>query len=147
MEKKQTLEEAAKEYAQGKSSADVFREAHIRDFIQGAKWQDADKNSITPREIKINGSCGTTFDVVAPIELPTAIKKQTALDWYIEQNFNNIVQRETQQISQDEYVIAYNNLLNQAKQMEKEQIEDAFVIRPYTNFEKYYNETFGETKN
>ena len=33
------------------------------------------------------------------------------------------------------------------KQMEKEQIEDAFVIRPYTNFEKYYNETYGETKN
>jgi hypothetical protein len=32
------------------------------------------------------------------------------------------------------------------KQMEKEQIEDAFVIRPYTNFEKYYNETYGETK-
>ena len=34
-----------------------------------------------------------------------------------------------------------------AKQMEKEQIQDAFVIRPYTNFEKYYNETYGETKN
>ena len=38
MEKKQTLEEAVKE--------------------------DAAKNSITPREIKINCSCGTTFDVV-----------------------------------------------------------------------------------
>lgn len=38
MEKKQTLEEAAKQYAQGKSSADVFREAHIRDFMAGAKW-------------------------------------------------------------------------------------------------------------
>ena len=145
MEKKQTLEEAAKEYAQGKSSADVFREAHIRDFIQGAKWQDADKNSITPREIKINGSCGTTFDVVAPIELPTAIKKQTALDWYIEQNFNNIVQRETQQISQDEYVIAYNNLLNQAKQMHKEEIMKVVMDFGWSKekADKYYNDTYG----
>ena len=41
--------------------------------------------------------------------------------------------------------------------MHKEEVEDAFVIRPYTNFarknkynsgfEQYYNETFGETKN
>jgi hypothetical protein len=80
-------------------------------------------------------------------------KKQTALDWYIEQNFNNIVQRETQQISQDEYVIAYNNLLNQAKQMEKEQHEetwfssrvedmgDEFKVEQ-KSFEDYYNETY-----
>jgi hypothetical protein len=83
------------------------------------------------------------------------MKKQTALDWYIEQNFNNIVQRETQQISQDEYVIAYNNLLNQAKQMEKEQIEIAFAKSyligceevSYNDAnkasEQYYNETYG----
>ena len=75
-------------------------------------------------------------------------KKQTALDWYIEQNFNNIVQRETQQISQDEYVIAYNNLLNQAKAMEKEQIEDAYRISPNNELWSnsgidYYNETYG----
>jgi len=81
-------------------------------------------------------------------------KKQTALDWYIEQNFNNIVQRETQQISQDEYVIAYNNLLNQAKAMEKGQIVDAINVgfnmetpsEPHENLHKaddYYNETYG----
>jgi hypothetical protein len=35
------------------------------------------------------------------------------------------------------------HMIKQAKQMEKEQIKNAFVIRPYTNFEKYYNETFG----
>lgn len=72
-------------------------------------------------------------------------KKQTALDWYIEQNFNNIVQRETQQISQDEYVIAYNNLYAQAKQMEKEQIEEAYndgAEKIHDNPE-YYNETYG----
>jgi hypothetical protein len=77
-------------------------------------------------------------------------KKQTALDWYIEQNFNNIVQRETQQISQDEYVIAYNNLLNQAKQIEKEQEAEIFkeaqicavkhdgVYFKYESIEDYY---------
>ena len=74
-------------------------------------------------------------------------KKQTAVEWYIEQNFNNIVQRETQQISQDEYVIAYNNLLNQAKQMEKEQIIDSYEQgdKYKLNFsgEQYYNETYG----
>jgi hypothetical protein len=75
-------------------------------------------------------------------------KKQTALDWYIEQNFNNIVQRETQQISQDEYVIAYNNLLQQAKQMEKEHIKGA-VKYGYSDWgsakdaEQFYNETYG----
>jgi hypothetical protein len=77
------------------------------------------------------------------------MKKQTALDWYIEQNFNNIVQRETQQISQDEYVISYNNLLNQAKQMEKEQIEEAYNDGAEerhnnpVNGEDYYTETYG----
>lgn len=75
-------------------------------------------------------------------------KKQTALDWYLEQNFNNIVQLETQQISQDEYVIAYYNLLKQAKQMEKEQIIDSYIeghsiYGESTNAEQYYNETYG----
>ena len=79
-------------------------------------------------------------------------KKQTALDWYIEQNFNNIVQRETQQISQDEYVIAYNNLLNQAKAMEKEQTISAVKYGcsdwgSAKDAEQYFNETYGETKN
>ena len=34
-----TLEEVAKKYAEGKSSSPVFQEAHITDFINGAKWQ------------------------------------------------------------------------------------------------------------
>ena len=36
-----------------------------------------------------------------------------------------------------------DEIIEQAKAMHKEEIKDAFVIRPYTNFEKYYNETFG----
>jgi hypothetical protein len=80
-----------------------------------------------------------------PNTLTTMEKKQTALDWYIEQNFKNIVQRETQQISQDEYVIAYNNLLNQAKQMHKEEIMKVVMDFGWSKekADKYYNDTYG----
>lgn len=37
--KQETLEEVAEKYAESKSSASVFQEAHKRDFIEGAKWQ------------------------------------------------------------------------------------------------------------
>ena len=35
---KETLEEAAEKYAENKSSAKVFQEAHIIDFKAGADW-------------------------------------------------------------------------------------------------------------
>lgn len=34
-----TAEQAAKAYAENKSSSPVFKEAHINDFIAGANWQ------------------------------------------------------------------------------------------------------------
>ena len=37
--KRETLEEVAERYAEGKSSSSVFQEAHKKDFIDGAKWQ------------------------------------------------------------------------------------------------------------
>jgi hypothetical protein len=37
--KPKTLEEVAERYAEGKSSSSVFQEAHKKDFIEGAKWQ------------------------------------------------------------------------------------------------------------
>ena len=39
MENKETLEEAAERYAESKSSNFSFRNTHIRDFKEGAKWQ------------------------------------------------------------------------------------------------------------
>lgn len=36
---KECYEEAAEKYAEGKSSSSVFQEAHKKDFIEGAKWQ------------------------------------------------------------------------------------------------------------
>jgi hypothetical protein len=35
----QKLEDAAERYAERKSSSSVFQEAHKKDFIAGAKWQ------------------------------------------------------------------------------------------------------------
>jgi hypothetical protein len=59
-------------------------------------------------------------------------KKQTAVDYLVQELIK-------QGFFKRLPVIA----IQQAAQIEKEQIQDAFVIRPYTNFEKYYNETYG----
>jgi hypothetical protein len=54
METKETLEEVAEIYATGKSSSDVFKEAHIRDFIEGSKWQqEQDKNKYSEEEVLV----------------------------------------------------------------------------------------------
>lgn len=37
--KQETLEEAVEKYAKVKSSSSVFKEAHKKDFIEGANWQ------------------------------------------------------------------------------------------------------------
>lgn len=67
-------------------------------------------------------------------------KKQTAVEWLVEQ------------IEKDENVrlrgLNIRNLLEQAKQMEKEQHEETWASAwnesaKSGDFEKYYNETFG----
>jgi hypothetical protein len=51
--KQETLEEVAERYAISKSSSDVFKEAHIRDFMAGAKWQqEQDKNKYSEEDLK-----------------------------------------------------------------------------------------------
>ena len=64
--------------------------------------------------------------------------KQTAIEWLIEQleNHNGITRS------------GFEKCIQQAKEMEKEQIIDAFNqswhdrMNPYKTAEKYYNETF-----
>ena len=58
-------------------------------------------------------------------------KKQSSVEWLIEQVDKSL------ELYPCEWV-------ETAKAMHKEEIKNAFVIRPYTNFEKYYNETFGD---
>ena len=74
--------------------------------------------------------------------------KQTAVEWLIEEMVLKLAVR-------IENTFDGNNLLNQAKQMEKEQIKDAHLIGLITSMEmeatkqseQYYNETFkNETK-
>jgi hypothetical protein len=52
MENKETLEEAAERYAESKSSNFSFRNTHIRDFMDGAKWQaEQDKNKFSEEDM------------------------------------------------------------------------------------------------
>ena len=76
------------------------------------------------------------------------MSKQTAVEWLIEEMILRLGVR-------IENTFDGNNLLNQAKQMEKEQIKDAHLIGLITSMEmeatkqseQYYNETFkNETK-
>jgi hypothetical protein len=51
--KKETLEEAAKKHATGKSSSPVFQAVHTLDFIAGAKWQqEQDKKMYSEEEVR-----------------------------------------------------------------------------------------------
>ena len=74
------------------------------------------------------------------------MKKQTAVEWFFDKLKNHEIQAE------------HFELYKQAKQMEKEQIEDAYDIGfadawddaryedepTYTGAEQYYNETYGD---
>ena len=51
--KQETLEELSNEYAIGKSSAEVFRNAHKRDFIAGFKaCEEQNKNMYSEEEVE-----------------------------------------------------------------------------------------------
>lgn len=81
--------------------------------------------------------------------------KQTAVDWY-EKEINSLFEKyESNQISRSDFLIMKHNLFYSAKQMEKEQIEDAYDIgynsgcsymydgeKEFKNKEQYYKETY-----
>lgn len=84
--------------------------------------------------------------------------KQTAVDWLIEKLVELDKQLDGRRINQDSTVLKINptKLFKQAKQMEKEQIKDAFVkcwesnipngIECKLDAEEYYNETYNIIK-
>jgi len=59
MKNKETLFEASENYSIRKSSSSVFQEAHKKDFIAGAKWQqEQDKKLYSEEEVlRIITSC------------------------------------------------------------------------------------------
>ena len=75
--------------------------------------------------------------------------KQTAVEWYAAQAMQLEIQRGKGIISISQMLNELSNIFQQAKAMEKEQIQSAY-IKGYTesswgkhsNSENYYNETF-----
>jgi hypothetical protein len=83
--------------------------------------------------------------------------KQTAVEWFISETYHlggTMIFNNGQRV----FYLAieqYEELLKQAKQMEKEQIKDAFTdgcigelyeLNAYYTSEKYYEETYGTKK-
>jgi hypothetical protein len=71
-------------------------------------------------------------------------KQQTAVEWLSEQ-FDSIVELYPSQFER------VNRAIEQAKEMEKEKLEDAWVEgvknwNPSKTFEQYYQETYGDKK-
>jgi hypothetical protein len=59
---KETLEEAAKKHATGKSSSPVFQAVHTLDFIAGAKWQQEQaKKMYSEEEVRDAYHCGRLY--------------------------------------------------------------------------------------
>jgi hypothetical protein len=64
--------------------------------------------------------------------------KQTAVDW--------LQQALEDTILDHEQIMQTVGLFEQAKEMEKEQIKDAFIVRYTGTDEEYYNETYNTTE-
>ncbi len=64
--------------------------------------------------------------------------KQTAVEW--------LQQALEDTILTHEQIMQTIGLFEQAKEMEKEQIKDAFIVRYTGTDEEYYNETYNTTE-
>lgn len=74
--------------------------------------------------------------------------KQTAVEWY-EKEINSLIEEyESGKISKRDFITMKHNLFYPAKEMEKQQIKDAYDDGNYAygmgikEPEQYYNETF-----
>jgi hypothetical protein len=73
--------------------------------------------------------------------------KQTAVEWYAEEAMRLEIKKAKGNISVYQMLNELSNVLNQAKEMEKEQIIEAYYYDPNCDEikddgEQYYNETF-----
>jgi hypothetical protein len=83
-------------------------------------------------------------------------KQQTAVEWQFEKLFDSFEKFNNDEYTFDEYLKRNLEIRAQAKEMEKEQIIEAFEIGIQSEFfhqtfnapckdgEQYYNETYGE---
>lgn len=83
------------------------------------------------------------------------MSKQTAVEWYSQKHLKLLIELENKRVSLGEYAVKHQEILQQAKQKEKEQIVKAHGIqRDYSNGsqrdpdiitgEEYYNKTYGQ---
>jgi len=73
--------------------------------------------------------------------------EQTAVEFYSLEHRKLLINLENKEISLGEYAVSHIELLNQAKELEKQHIIDAFDEGNPNGFidkdgEQYYNETF-----
>ena len=71
-----------------------------------------------------------------------AEKQQTAVEWYAEEAMRLEIKKTKGNISVYQMLNELSNLLNQAKEMEKEQIVNAHFEGSEDYRRQYYNETF-----
>ena len=74
---------------------------------------------------------------------------KTAIEWYNEEHFNLLIKLHNEVINIHEYTLKHYDILQQAKEMEKEQIINACkqCSYSYEEAEQYYNETFKSEQN
>jgi hypothetical protein len=71
--------------------------------------------------------------------------KQTAIEWFSNKSWKLKIQLENKEINIGEYAVAYVKLVDEAKEMEKEQHRKTYhqgLNSNFQYFEQYYNETF-----
>jgi hypothetical protein len=80
------------------------------------------------------------------------MKKQTAVEWQFEQLFNSFEKFNNKEYTFDEFLSSNLRIREQAKEMEKEQIQNAYweggqdVPMSGKQCDQYYNETYGGNK-
>jgi len=71
--------------------------------------------------------------------------KKTAVEWFSNESWKLKIQLENKEINMGEYAIAYVKLLDESKEMEREQHRKTYhqgLNSNFQYFEQYYNETF-----
>jgi hypothetical protein len=139
MEKEKKKYDYANTYAFRKGFEEGYNKANANHFIYD---NPNAKFGIEPNEV---------------LNLNNMEKKQTAVEWYANASHELIVKKNNGEITNTDFLIMHHNLFYEAQKMEKEQMKEAALDNVTTNeklrkifeiqFEDFYNETYGGTKN
>jgi len=144
MSKKETLEEAIKRnYETRKFNSDFPFDP--QSFKLGAKWQQEQQDCCTPA-----GQIKRYVDCIGCDRKPNQTSKQTAVEWFSDNVWKLKNQLENKEITLNQFCSAYFKLYEEAKEMEKEQIMEAYMSAlpfnlDYSDYDKYSNKYYNET--